>query len=101
MEILLGVLVLVGLLIIYSSFCWGFVAYKFYGWFVLPSITTLPNFTITEFIGFVLFVSVFTSKKVSDSIKDEYKDKSSNWIQILVNPWVTLFCGWLIHSLFF
>lgn len=96
----IGILVLVLLFLLYNAFAWGYVASVFYGWFVLPSFPNLPHFSYIEFIGFVLFMGVLTHKNPTN-IKDEYKDKGMDTIQLLIGPWVTLFFGWLVHIVFF
>jgi hypothetical protein len=104
MEILfifLGVIGFVLFILFYSSFSWGFVAMKFYHWFVLTSFPKLPEFTITQFIGFILFTHIFFTNSSSTSIKDEYKDKSTEWVGTFIKPWVTLVFGWLIYSFLF
>lgn len=95
----LGILLQV-IAVIYNSFCWGYVAYKFYGWFVISSIPNLPQFSITEFVGFILFLSVIMPKS-SSHIKKEYKDGDSEILSMLLAPWIVLFLGWVIHSIFF
>lgn len=99
MEAIL-ILVLLFFAIIYSSWSWGFVAHKFYGWFVLTAIPSLPHFSTTEFIGFCLFISCITNKSQS-SIKEEYEDKTKVWSYIILSPWVVLLCGWIVNGILF
>lgn len=101
MEAFLTALLIVGLIVLYGSFSWGFVASKFYGWFILPVFPTLPHFTITEFIGFMLFINVMTHKGSSQYIDKKYRDEISEWIIMILSPWLTLFIGWSLHSIFF
>lgn len=98
----LGVMLILFVIIIYNAFSWGFVAFKFYGWFILsqPTFATLPHFTITQFVGFILFIGVFTHKSATH-MKDEYKDKNSEYLSMLLGPWIVLFFGWMIQGLFF
>lgn len=105
MEVLLinlGLMFVLFVFLIYGAFSWGFVAFKFYGWFILsqPTFTTLPHFTITQFVGFLLFIGVLTHKSII-SIKDEYKDKNFEYFSLLLGPWFVLLVGWMIQGLFF
>lgn len=94
----LFILIFVFVISIYNAISWGYVASVFYGWFILPSFPTLPNFTYFEFVGFILFIGVITHKH-SPSIKEEYKDSGSDLIQEFFGPWLTLIFGWIIHNL--
>lgn len=100
MTVLILAIVLYLGVLIYSSFSWGYVAYVFYGWFVTPYIHNLPQFTITMFVGFILFISVILPKSAT-FIKDEYEREDLKWIYLILGPWLTLFGGWVVHSLFF
>lgn len=85
--------------IVYTSFSWGFVAYKFYGWFILPTFPELPMFTITQFVGFVLFVSVMTHKE-KPSLKKELIDESGMILNVIFTPWIVFLMGLFIHTFF-
>ena len=98
---LFGVLGLIALLIVYSAFSWGFVTYKLYGWFVLPTFTEFPHFTVLQFVGFALFVNALIRHGNSTSIKDEYKDKKNEYLGAFLSPWLTLVFSWFIYALFF
>jgi hypothetical protein len=103
MEIILafiGGISLFFLITIYTTFSWGFVSFKFYQWFILSTFTELPHFSITQFVGFLLFVSVFVRHQPTQ-LKDEYKDKSSEWGLLLVAPWISLLIGFIIHTMYF
>jgi hypothetical protein len=39
--------------------------------------------------------------KSSSHIKKEYKDGDSEILSMLLAPWIVLFLGWVIHSIFF
>lgn len=96
----LGIISLVVVLIVYTSLSWGFVSYTFYNWFILTSIDGLPHFTMIQFIGFALFLNALIRGN-SSYIKDEFKDKTQMYMGVLLNPWITLFFGWLIKVLMF
>jgi hypothetical protein len=100
MEQFLTALLVVGVLVIYLSFSWGLVAFKFYGWFVLPYFEGLPEFSITHFVGFILFIGVMTHKS-STHLKKEFEDEGMKMVSVILGPWITLFCGWLMYALFF
>lgn len=85
---------------VYNAFAWGYVASIFYKWFVLPSFPNFPHFGYVEFIGFLMFISVMTHKH-STPIKDEYKDKNTEYFALFLGPWLTLFLGWLVKIVFF
>lgn len=97
----LGVLGIVFLMLTYSAFSWGYVASVFYGWFILPNFPTLPHFTVAQFVGFMIFANVTINRTSPGFIKDDYKDKLSEWLYFFISPWLTLFFGWLIYNTWF
>lgn len=98
---LLAILGFAFLILAYSSFSWGYVASLFYGWFILPNFPTLPHFTVTQFVGFMIFISITFNRSSPDFIKDEYKEKGQQWFYLFISPWLTLFFGWSMYSIFF
>jgi len=99
---LLGLVAFIAGLIIYNSFAWGYVAHMTYGWFILPFFPNLPHFEIYQLVGFSFFANVIIRSGYHDNIKDEYKDnKYQTAIGVIIGPWVTLLCAWIIHSWFF
>lgn len=102
MEILLvvlGLLALIAGVILYSTFIWGYVASKFYYWFVLPIFPSLPHLSLMQIIGITFFVYVIMPKAAPSDVKDEYRDKSSQLVTFFIMPWVTLCIGYIL-SLF-
>lgn len=102
MEILLvvlGLLALIADVILYSTFIWGYVASKFYYWFVLPIFPSLPHLSLMQIIGITFFVYVIMPKAAPSDVKDEYRDKSSQLVTFFIMPWVTLCIGYIL-SLF-
>lgn len=97
---ILGVLGIAFMVQAYSSFTWGLVASVYYGWFVLPYFSTFPVFTVTQFVGFTMFVNVII-RQVPSFIQNEYKDTSMEWSYLILGPWITLLLGWCIHSIWF
>lgn len=95
---LVGSLVLIPLLLLYTSLTAGYVTHTFYNWFVINEITGLPNFTILQFIGFSYFLLALLPSKKLDYIKEEYKEsKVSQFGGLFLMPWVILLFGYLIH----
>lgn len=101
MEAILTAILIVSILVVYASFSWGFVAFKFYGWFILPVFPDLPHYSVIQFIGFLFFIGVFTSKGGSTQIKKELRDETSEWTMTILSPWISLILGWLMYSVFF
>ena len=102
MEVLLiiiGVLFLLGFFILYSTFSWGLVTYKFWYWFLLPIFPELPLLNFWQAVGIMFFISLFKSHS-GEGIKSEYKDTTSHTISVLLAPWFTLLIGYLINILF-
>lgn len=97
---LIGGIGLAAILIIYSSFAWGYIIYVFYNWFVLTSLPDLPHFSITQFIGFSLFLRAIMPT-VTTHIKDEYLDKTNQYVFTFLGPWIFLSFGWLLKILLF
>ena len=96
MTELIGVLVGLGFLaifILYKSFSWGFVLYKFWYWFLLPVFTELPEINFYEAVGLMLFLSLFKNNKVTEN-----ENEKINWKQVFLLPWLTLLIGLLIHN---
>jgi len=94
--VLFVALVLAGA-IIYNSLTWGFVLTKFYAWFILSAIPTLPEFSLLQFIGFAFFIAAIMPKYSSDVIKDEFKNSQATLFGALLSPWITLLIGYLLH----
>lgn len=99
MELLIALLIFL-FIIGYTSFSWGFVVHKFYYWFILPLFPTWQHFDIIQFIGIMFFLSCF-HKNSSLIVKDEYRNKSSEWVLLFVAPWLSLFGGWVFKLIFF
>jgi len=77
---------------------WGWVLFKFWGWFVLPVFVTLPALTFVQALGLMFVIGLFKNHKMV-SIKAKYKD-TSNWWVYWAMPWFTLLFGWLAYALF-
>jgi phosphate/sulfate permease len=98
MSIAIAALFFIGILA-YYAFSWGYVLSILYSWFVLSAVPTLPHFTVLHFVGFSLFANALIRHN-STSVKKEYKDQDDanlSWF----SPWLTLFCAWVIHAIWF
>ena len=93
---LIGFIFLIPIMVLYSSFAWGYVATIIYSWFILPLFPNLPLFTWLQFAGIMMFVNCFI-KLSANNIKKEYKDEQANWTNVLLNPWLALLAAWILH----
>ena len=87
--------------VVYESFSWGFVCFKFWGWFVLPVFTTLPHITFWQAIGLMFFISLF--KALNYNSYNHSKDKEFEKVKLtssLIAPWITLLVGYGIGYYF-
>ena len=100
--VLIFIILLFAGMIIYSSFSWGFVLFKFWYWFLLPVFTTLPSVDFYQAVGLMFFISLLKTKSFDTPIKDEYIDNSKKisniFTQILV-PWIVLVIGFFVKSI--
>lgn len=95
LAIIFLLVLIVGGLIVYNSFSWGFVLFKFWGWFIVPVFTTLPLITFWQAVGLMFVVALFHGKHLTPK---EY-DKTNAAVTVLLGPWLTLFVGWLIGAI--
>lgn len=92
--LLLGVILLVPILVLYTSFAWGYVASILYIWFILPIFPNAPELTWIQLASIMIFLNCFI--KVSKThIKEEYEDNSAQWTNMILNPWLTLLGAWI------
>lgn len=94
MEILIA-LILIVVLITYSTILHGWIFYKFWHWFVLPVFPELPELTFYMALGLATFTTLLKAT-VIDELDDQYKDGAKKYTALLW-PWVTLLFGWVIH----
>jgi hypothetical protein len=87
----LGALILIPFAILYDAFCWGFVFFKFYCWFVLP-VFDLPTITYHASIGLMIFTVLFKTF----GVKSELEDNTTKFIVGLIAPWLILSLGWFV-----
>ena len=92
---------IVGIGIVYSTFSWGFVLYKFWGWFLIPALAlTFPDVTVNQIsfplaVGIFMFTTFFKNHE-TQVVKKEYKDETASNLGGILAPWITLFIGWLV-----
>ena len=90
--------------ILYFSFSWGFVLFKFWYWFLLPVFITLPHIEYYQAIGLLLFISLSKSSSKADTMKKEFKDSEKSISAAIVTflaPWIVLCTGYFIKLLMF
>jgi hypothetical protein len=97
---LIGAFGLSVLLVLYAVFSWGLVSHTFYHWFIIPVFTDLPEFSIIQFIGFTLFINTII-KHGTTQVKDEFKDKTTEYSFVFLMPWLSLFFGWILKIILF
>ena len=98
MEVLgltLGVIILVIVIIFYSTLTSSLVLYKFWYWFLLPVFPEMPEITYSAAVGLSLFTVVLKTVYTSD-LADEYKDQTVKY-HVLIYPWLVLLIGWIAH----
>jgi hypothetical protein len=82
---------------LYDTLAWGWVLFKFWGWFVLPVFVAVPALTFIQALGLMFVIGLFKNHTPS-TIKKQYRDDNS-WL-LFATPWFTLFFGWLAYVLF-
>lgn len=96
--IILGVILLVPSIILYSSFSWGYVATILINWFILPIYPEFPVFTWFQLAGFMFVVNCFVhGSSIANNLKKEYEDSTKSLILLLLAPWMTLLGAWVFH----
>lgn len=95
--IIIAVLAIVGL-VVYNTFAWGYVCFKFYWWFIMPVFAGMPHLNLWQCIGLWFFISLFKNHSTSTSGKKDEDENSGikSIISTLVSPWIIL----LIASFF-
>lgn len=93
--LLLGVILLMVFAFFYGAFAWGWVTYKFWIWFVLPVFTNLPELTVIQCVGLMMFISLFKGTP-AQMIKNEYVNETLSNVLPIIAPILILFVGWLV-----
>lgn len=94
--VLLGVMAIVPLVILYSSFSWGWVASVMMKWYIIPVFPDFPILSWMQLAGIMFFVQCFTYSPKTQ-VKDEYENKTAHTTSVLLAPWLTLLCAWVFH----
>ena len=97
--LIFGAITLVAVALLYGTFAWGFVLYKFWYWFLLPVFPILPHVTILQCVGIFFIIGLFHTPP-SQYLKDDYVDKSKAYVNIFLPPLALLF-GWLFKIIFY
>ena len=98
--VLLGTILILPFLVLYSAFSWGFVATVLSGWFVIPLFPEFPQLSWIEFAGISLFISCFVIEPVNQ-IKDDCRvERPAILIEMYLRPWLLLLISWFIHLIY-
>lgn len=103
MEILLmilGALLMALISVIYMTFSWGFVAWKFWYWFLMPIFPMLPAITFVQAMGVMLVISLFRGSQ-AQIIRDDYVNTRLSTTLSIISPWFVFIIGWLVKIIFF
>jgi len=97
--IILGVISLFAIILLYGTFAWGFVLYKFWGWFLLPVFPLLPQISIVQAVGISFVIALFGVKTMT-IIKEEYRKKAEETLASFLSPFIVFVFGWLFKIIF-
>ena len=92
----IGVMVLA---LCYAALSWGFVMYKFWGWFIPMAFPTIaiPHLLYYQAIALVVFLDVVKATS-TQKIKEEYTDKTAGAIIAIIAPWIVLGVGYFVYA---
>lgn len=85
---------------IYQMFTWGFVIYKFWVWFAMPVFVDLQHINIYQAMGLGVFINVFHFYSEPLVLKEEYIDRKTKNITVIISPWIVLLMGCLVKIIF-
>ncbi len=97
MEILIAI-ILIGVLITYSTLMYGYVLWCFWYWFILPVFPELPEITFVQAIGLMFFVSLF---KYSSTAKTKDDEALYSILVGVLIPIIALVVGGIVHSMMY
>lgn len=83
-----------------SKLSWSFVAYKFYYWFITSIFEDTPKLSYVDVIGIILTFYAFMPKSFIINKVDSKDEEITFRKSLILYPWVILFIGYLIYSLF-
>lgn len=89
---------------IYVLISSGFLLLKFYGWFILPIFTSLPEINFLQAVGLNLVFYFFNKISSSDVLiylefKEKYENENLFKYYWILYPWTVLFLGYLVKLL--
>ena len=93
---LLGAAALTVLAFFYGAFAWGFVAYKFWYWFLLPVFPLVPEVTLIQCVGLMTFMALFHTN-APQIVKKEFRDETTQNLLPILAPPLVLLVGWCVH----
>jgi hypothetical protein len=101
-TILVAVIGFVGVMALalcYAALSWGFVAYKFWGWFIPMAFPTIaiPHLLYYQAIALIMFLDLFKTIP-TQQIKKEYKDETAAAIVSVIAPWIVLGVGYFVYA---
>jgi len=101
LGILIMVTLIIGFSVFYSSLAWGFILYKFWGWFLIPGFAMVFPEVVVNPINYPLAVGLFLFTiffRIGNGqiMKTEVRDTNASLIGSLITPWLALLIGWLI-----
>ena len=94
-----GIAVVTALALCCSALSWGFVTYKFWGWFLpiaFPSIA-IPHLLYYQAIALIMFLDLFKTTN-TQLIKKEYRDETTGAILQGIAPWIVLGVGYFVYA---
>ncbi len=103
MEAIIVLLVIIAVIagaVIYSSMSWGYVLVKFWTWFLMPVFPQIHQILFWQAVGLMFIIGLFHNADIENSIKSEYTSEHSGIIKLIMGPWITLICGWIMYSMF-
>ena len=94
-----GIAVVTALALCYAALSWGFVMYKFWGWFIPMAFPTIaiPHLLYYQAIALVVFLDVVKATS-TQKIKEEYTDKTAGAIIAIIAPWIVLGVGYFVYA---
>lgn len=100
LEALIGLLGIIGIvmfMLAYDALAWGWVCYKFWGWFLLPVFPELQQILFWQAVGLMFFFQLLQNKTIQ-VMKKEYRDDDATNLLIILSPWIVLILGSLVYN---
>lgn len=97
MEVLIAI-ILIGVLITYSTLMYGYIVFCFWDWFVLPVFPELPEINFIQAVGLYFFISLF---KYTSTAKTKDGETLHNLAVGILSPIIVLVVGAIVHSMMY